>query len=144
MLFQFGGERRRDGVAERGVWPLGVVVIDPAREDQTGLIDCEEQRLYRAAIVSMTSLKAFTLTRQSRFRSYACAQVQQWRMVPVRKSVGRWPARRIVHRHDLPLPANLLQNAGRNADPFGDLSRLGLDPVVVAFRRQREPPLEAD
>ena len=126
------------------MWPLSVVVIDPAREDQTGLTDCEEQRLCRAGIVSKTSLRAFIPTRQSRFRSYACAKVQQWRMVPARKSVGRWSARGIVHRDDLPPPANLFQNACRNADPFGDLSGFRLDPVVVAFRRQREPPLEAD
>ena len=37
MLFEFGGERSRCGVAERGVRALGIVVVDPAREDRASL-----------------------------------------------------------------------------------------------------------
>jgi hypothetical protein len=58
LLFEFGSERRWYGVAERGMQPLGVVIIDPAREDRARLADLEEQRLVEQ-LVARATVEAF-------------------------------------------------------------------------------------
>ena len=45
LLFEFRGEGRRSGVTERRVQPLGVVGLDPVRNDVAGLAKREEQSL---------------------------------------------------------------------------------------------------
>ena len=58
MLFEVGGERRRGGVAERGVGPPGIVIIGPCGDLLAGVGQAGEQRLIEQ-LVAHPSVEAF-------------------------------------------------------------------------------------